>query len=105
MKKTLALLLVAGSTVSLSACGGLPTCYDELDKCARGGAYTEERTVEAGRYGTVLNKTKMPEPAPMPEPEPAPAPAPVAEPAPAPVVIDDTPVMRSAEPQFKQISK
>lgn len=102
MKKTLALLLVAGSTLGLSACGALPKCNDELDNCSRGGAYSEERTVETGRYKTVLNKAPAPAPAPVAV---APAPAPTPAPAPAPVVIDDTPVMRSAEPEFKQISK
>lgn len=104
MKKTLALLLVAGSTLSLSACGGIPTCHDELNECNRGGAYTEERTSQAGRYKTVLNKKQpAPQPAPAPAPvrvEPAPAPAP----APEPVIID-TQIMRDAEPEFKQISK
>ncbi len=105
MKKILALLLVAGSTLGLSACGGLPTCNDELDKCNRGGAYTEERTSQAGRYKTVLNKKPAPAPAPAPAPEPvvveaAPAPAPAPEP-----VIVDTQIMRDAEPEFKQITK
>jgi len=97
MKKLTGILLLSGSVLSLSACGAIPTCYDELDECGRDTAYTEERTVKANR---------MPAPAPAPEPvavvtKPAPAPAP----APAPVVVDDTPVMRSAEPQFTQISK
>ncbi len=97
MKKYLTLLLVAGTTMGLSACGGIPTCNDELDECTQGGPYTEERTVQANRY-----KTVMPKPAPVAKPAPAPAPAPVAPP-PAPVV--DTQIMRSAEPEFRQISK
>lgn len=95
MKKLTGILLLSGSVLSLSACGGIPTCYDELDECGRDTAYTEERTVKANR---------TPAPAPAPEPvviieTPAPAPAP------APVVIDDTPVMRSAEPMVEHISK
>ena len=99
-----ALALSAVAAVTLSACGGwsLPTCSDELDECNRGGAYTEERTVEAGRKRSYVQP--VPEPAPMPAPQPAPAPAPEPAPAPAPVV-DDTPVMQSAEPQFTTISK
>jgi hypothetical protein len=40
-------------------------------------------------------------------PTPAPAPVIVQAPAPAParVIIDDTPVMRSAEPHFTHITK
>lgn len=96
--KLMALGLIAGVTITLSACGGIPTCNDELDECTYGGPYTEERTIEAGK--------RMPEPAPAPMPEPAPAP--VAQPAPAPTpapVVNDAPIMKSAEPQFKQISK
>lgn len=98
MKKILGLSLLAATTLSLSACGGIPKCYDELNECGRDTAYTEERTVMANK--------RMPAPAPMPAPEPAPVAAPA--PAPAPVaapVIDDTPIMRTAEPQFTQISK
>ena len=102
MKKLLALSLLAGTALSLSACGGLPACNDELNECDRGGAYTEERTTQAGRYKTVLNAQPAPAPQPAPVAKPAPAPAPVYR-EPAPVV--DTKVMRSAEPQFKQISK
>ncbi len=99
MKKLLSLLLVAGSAASLTACGGVPTCKDELNECDRGGAYTEERTTQAGRYKTVLNT----QPAPAPEPvKVVTQPAPVVV-KPAPVV--DTQIMRSAEPEFKQISK
>ena len=101
MKKTLALLLVAGSALSLSACGSLPKCNDVLDECDRGGPYTEERTIEAGKRRVVAT------PAPVPAPIPAPAPVPVAipTPAPAPAPIVDTQIMRSAEPEFRQISK
>ena len=102
MKKILVLLLVTGSALSLSACGGIPSCNDELDECNRGGAYTEERTSQAGRYKTVLNKQPEPAPAPPPPP-PAPVAAPPPPPPPAPVV--DTQIMRSAEPEFRQISK
>ena len=102
MKKLLSLLLVAGATASLTACGGVPECVDTLDECNRGGAYTEERTTEAGRYKTVLNtQAPAPEPVKIVAPEPVKVmPTPV---APAPVV--DTQIMRSAEPEFKQISK
>ena len=60
--------------------------------------YTDERTVWS------RPKAPMPEPTPMPEPAPEPAPQPAPEPMPEPV-IDDTPIMRSAEPEFKQIAK
>lgn len=95
-----ALALAAFAVVALSACGGwsLPTCNEELDECNRGGAYTEERTVQAGKKRAYVQPA--PAPAPMPAPEPIPEPVP----APAPVV-DDTPVMQSAEPQFTTISK
>lgn len=93
--KFAAFALVGATTLALSACGGIPPCNDELDECTFGGPYTEERTVEAGK--------RMPAPAPaiveetvVIIEEPAPAPAPV---------VDDTPVMQSAEPQFTQISK
>ena len=73
---------------------------DSLDECKQGGAYTEERTVKSNK------KVMMEAPAPVVA---APAPAPVAAPAPVMVkpapVVNDTPVMRSAEPQFTQISK
>lgn len=98
MKKILGFGVLLASVTTLSACGGLPTCNDELDECDRGGAYTEERTAQA-------SKRVMVEPAPMPAPTPAPVVEPVPAPAPAPVVIDDTPVMTTAEPQFNQISK
>ena len=97
--KIAAFALISTATIALSACGSLPTCNDELDNCDRNGAYSEERTVQANR--------RAPAPAPMPEPAPAPEPVAVA-PAPAPVpepVIDDTPVMKSAEPQFTHVSK
>lgn len=96
--KLMALALIACATITLSACGGIPTCNDELDECTYGGPYTEERTVEAGK--------RKPAPAPMPEPAPMSAPEPAPEPMPEPEpVVDDTPVMKSAEPQFTQISK
>lgn len=102
MKKLLGLILLSGTAVSLSACSmSLPKCYDELNECGRDTAFTEERTAKAGKKPAP--KMEMPEPAPMPVAEPAPMPEP--EPAPAPVVIDDTPVMQSAEPQFTQVSK
>lgn len=101
MKKLIGLFLLTGVAASLSACSmSLPTCNDELNECGRDSAYTEERTAKA--------KHKMPAPAPMPAPEPIPAPEPVVEapkPAPAPVVVDDTPVMRSAEPMVQHVSK
>ena len=98
MKKTLALLLVAGSTLSLSACNGIPKCNDLLDECDRGGPYTEERTI-----GTTKRTVAKPAPAPVKAPVAvvAPTPAPIYEPAP----VVDTQIMRSAEPEFKQISK
>lgn len=96
MKKLTGLLLLSGSVLSLSACGGIPSCYDELNECGRDTAYTEERTVKA-------NRKAAPAPAPVVAETPAPAPAPT--PAPAPVVVDDTPVMTSAEPMVKHISK
>jgi hypothetical protein len=98
MKKLLGLSLVLAATTSLSACGGIPTCYDELNECGRDTAYTEERTIKANRYKTVA-------PAPEPvvvSPPPAPAPVVVAPPPPPPV---DTQVMRSAEPMVQTISK
>ena len=93
--KIAAFALISATTVALSACGSLPACNDELDKCDRGGAYTEERTAKASPKAYV-----------QPVPEPTPVPAPVVEKTPAPEpVIDETPVMQSAEPQFTQISK
>ncbi len=95
--KFAAFALVGATTLALSACGGIPPCNDELDECTYGGPYTEERTVQADK--------RMPAPTPViveetvvvvEEPAPAPAPTPV---------VDDTPVMQSAEPQFTQISK
>lgn len=97
MKKLFGLMIVLGTTVTLSACGAIPECRQELDECTYGGPYTEERTVQAG--------TRVAAPAPVIAPAPAPAPAPVAAPAPAPEPIRDIEVIRSAEPQFKQISK
>jgi len=99
MKKLFGLALLLGTTATLSACGGIPECRQELDECTYGGPYTEERTVQAGK--------RMPAPAPEPVvmPAPTPAPAPVAAPAPAPEPIRDIEVMRSAEPEFKQITK
>ena len=86
--KIAAFALISTATIALSACGNLPTCNDELDNCDRNGAYSEERTVQANR--------RMPEPAVVVVVEPAPVPEPV---------IDDAPVMKSAEPQFTHISK
>jgi len=104
MKKTLALLLVAGSALSLSACGNIPKCNDALDECTHGGPYTEERTIQTNDRRVVAKPAPAPEPAPAPVmAAPKPAPAPVVMPAPAPIV--DTKIMRSAEPEFKQISK
>lgn len=100
MTKLTGFILMAGTALSLSACSmTLPNCNDELNECGRDTAYTEERTVKANRKKAVV----MPTPEPVFMPEPAPEPEP--EPAPVPVVIDDTPVMQSAEPQFTQISK
>lgn len=100
MKKLFGLALLLGTTLSLTACGGLPTCNQELDECDRGGPYTEERTVQA-------TPKRAPAPAPVvtiPEPTPVMVKEEVIEPAPAPVVVD-TQIMRSAEPEFTQISK
>jgi hypothetical protein len=119
MKKTLALLLVAGSAISLSACGSLPQCNDQLDECTHGGPYTEERTIQTNDRRVASAPVAAPAPAPAPvvaAPAPvAPARAPIAAPtiqhsAPAPVVVHSAPVydghiMRSAEPEFRQISK
>lgn len=107
MKKISGIFLVSIAAISLSACSWeLPTCYDELDECGRDGAYTEERTAKAGKKKVMVKP--RPEPVVMAQPEPAPAPAapePPAAPAPEPIVVDDTPVMRSAEPHFQHISK
>jgi len=97
--KIAAFALLLGSTAALSACGGIPTCNEELTKCNRGGAYTEERTSEAGRYKGFVQPAPLAEPAPAPVAEPAPAPEPT------PVVVDDAPIMQSAEPKFTHISK
>ncbi len=110
MKKTLALLLVAGSAISLSACGTVPQCNDQLDECTYGGPYTEERTIQTRDRRVAAAPAPAPAPAPVAA---APAPAPVAAPtiqAPAPVYTAPAPVydgaiMRSAEPEFRQISK
>jgi len=103
MKKILGYTILLGSTAILSACNGIPDCRGELDECTYGGPYTEERTVKAGR------RTDPPEPAPdiVVIPEPA-APAAVASPPapePAPEPIQDVEIMRSAEQEFKQITK
>jgi hypothetical protein len=103
MKKIFGLLLITGTTALLSACGGLPSCNQELDECNRGGPYTEERTARA-HHRVVVKQEPVIIPAPEAEPMPVPEPEPMPEPTPEPV-IDDTPVMRSAEPQFTQISK
>lgn len=96
--KIAAFALVSSSVLALSACNGLPTCNDELDECNRGSAYTEERTVQANKKKAYVQ--------PAPAPEPAPEPVVQAPPPPAPEpVIDDTPIMQSAEPQFTTISK
>lgn len=91
-----AFALMTAATVAVSACGGIPTCNDELDECSRGGAYTEERTAQAGRVKAYVQPAPVVEETVVVVEEPAPAPAPV---------VDDTPVMQSAEPQFTQISK
>ncbi|MEM6811401.1 MAG: hypothetical protein AAF549_02930 [Pseudomonadota bacterium] len=102
MKTVLSLFLVSFTAFSLSACGGIAPCNDELDNCSRGGAFSEERTAKAA---------PKPKPAPAPEPvvvkKPKPAPVVVERPAPqpAPTIVDDTPVMQSAEPQFTTVSK
>lgn len=100
MKKLFGLTLVLGATVTLSACGAIPDCRQELDECTYGGPYTEERTVQAGTRAPVAAPARAPAPVIA---APAPAPEPVAAPIPAP--IRDIQVIRSAEPQFKQISK
>lgn len=111
MKKILSLLVVAGATVSLSACGSVPTCNESLDNCDRSGPYTEERTIPTGKR--VAAPVPAPAPVAMPVkvnvPEPillpkAEMPAPVVVQQPAPMIVD-THVMQSAEPAFRQISK
>lgn len=96
MKKILGLTVLLGSVATLSACGTLPDCKQELDECNRGGAYTEERTVKAtprvAPAPVVVQETVIVVEEPAPEPAPAP-------------VIVDVPVIQSAEPQFTQISK
>lgn len=97
MKKIFLLSAFCVAMASLSACGSIPTCNDGLNECDRGSAYTEERTVG------IKPRVVMVEPEPMPEPEPVVVVEP--EPMPEPEPIQDVQVMRSAEPQFKQISK
>jgi len=103
MKKILLLPIVL---FSLSACGAfsIPQCVDELDNCSRGGAYTEERTARGVQRVQIVQTPIMPEIVPMPEP--------VAQPVvePVPEAVYEAPsierrIMRSAEPQFKQITK
>ena len=92
-------LLTLGAVSALAACGGIPDCDDNLDECNRGGAFTEERTAQADKKAVIVAPAPVVAPAPAPvvvAPPPAPMPAPV---------IDDTPVMTTAEPQFQQISK
>lgn len=98
MRKLSIIAITAGLAGAMAACSPIQQtglCDDQQTiGCA---PYTDERTVYA--------RPKAPMPEPTPEPvAPAPAPQPAPEPMPEPV-IDDTPVMQSAEPQFKQISK
>ncbi len=101
MKKVFIMLLTIGVSSLLVACGSLPTCHDELDNCNRDAAYTEERTVRTH------TKRAAVEPAPVVmKATPAPAPkAVVPTPAPVKAPIVNAPIMQSAEPQFKHISK
>lgn len=109
MKKILSLSLLLGTTAILSACNGIPACNDELDECTYGGPYTEERTVQAGVRIPAPPPPPAPEPVVMPAPEPAPAPTPAPPPPPppepVPEIIQDVEIMRSAEPEFRQITK
>lgn len=101
IKKILGLSILVAATASLSACGTLPQCNDELDNCNRDAAYTEERTARAKPKMEVV--VEAPKAAPVAEKIEA-QPAPVkAEPKPAPVA--DAHVMQSAEPQFTHVSK
>lgn len=97
MKKFALIALVTGLAGTVSACGTMTQnglCDDQQTiGCA---PYTDERTVLARPKSPVPEVTVAPEPAPMP----APAPEPMVE-----TVIDDTPIMQSAEPKFKHISK
>ncbi len=103
MKKLLSLALVAGCAATISACGAIPSCNDELDECTYGGAYTEERTVQ-----TRAQRAAMVAPEPAPVVVQAPAPAPVVQPkvvvAPTPAPMP-APVMQPREPKFTQITK
>ncbi len=98
MKKILGLAVLMASVTSLTACGGLPTCNDELDNCNRDAAYTEERTAKARQKIVVATPVPVIEEVEAPVIEKP-------EPAPVPVVIDDAPVMQSAEPMVQHISK
>ena len=98
--KKFSLFLLSGTAVLLTACGERE-CNPGLDECSLlAPPYTEERTVGATkRQPVMVTEPVAVEPAPRPvvqTPPPAPAPTPV---------VDDTPVMTTAEPQFKQISK
>ena len=97
MKKFALIAIVAGLSGSIAACStadNFGLCNeDHTFGCA---PYSEERTVKATPKLPVPEVTVAPEPAPMP----APAPEPMVE-----TVIDDTPIMQSAEPKFKHISK
>ncbi len=95
MKKFSLIALMAGFAGTVSACGtsdnfGLCNEYHTFG-CA---PYSEERTVKTNPKSPVPEVTVTPEPAPAPEPEPM-----------VETVIDDTPIMQSAEPKFKHISK
>ena len=106
MKKLSALFVTLAAVMTLSACSWeLPKCYDELDECGRDGAFTEERTARAGKKPMTKPRPEPVIQAPQPMPEPAPEPVVEPAPAPEPVVVDDSAMMQSAEPQFKQISK
>lgn len=99
MKKISTLALTGLATVTLAACAnGIPECNnDQLDGCGRGGAYTDQRTVPAGRTKAEPAPAPVvaaPAPAPAPVAEPVPAPEPVLAPAPEPV---DTGIMTQAE--------
>lgn len=112
MKKISGFLVTVTAVAALSACSWeLPQCHDELDKCGRDTAYTEERTAKAGKRMAVKPRPEPVVQAPQPAPEPAPAPAPEPEPVvhvqpdPPPPLPADHDMMGSAEPMVQHISK
>ena len=107
MKKLLTLTMAVGISAFASACNSVPECMDELDNCNRNAAYTEERTAPVHTVAqpapettpVVAEQEPLVEETVTVEVKPEPAPAPTPEP------VEQKPVMTSAEPQFKQISK